>query len=219
VLHHTLSRLFFAGLAVAVPLGVTFAVIWYLLVSIDGWFQWSLPESARLPGVGLIVSLVLVVLIGVLASTSSTLGYIEVFERFLLRVPGVKLLYGAVKDFSDALVGKTRRFDKPVLVQLGGGFDAGVIGFVTRDDLGALGLAGKVAVYFPQSYNFGGNLLILPRERVTAIGVDSARVMTFVMSGGVADTSDEHNVHNVASEARQHRTAGLRASAARWSTR
>ncbi|MCE9593789.1 MAG: DUF502 domain-containing protein [Planctomycetes bacterium] len=210
------TKCFRAGLAVAIPLCVTFGVLAYLLISVDGWFRWSLPERAQLPGVGVVLAVVLVAAVGAFAGASLTASYVGGVERFLLRVPGVKLLYGAIKDFSDALVGKTKRFDKPVLVQLGGGLDAGVIGFVTRDNLESLGMAGKVAVYFPQSYNFGGNLLILPRERVIAIDVDSARVMTFVMSGGVADTSDGHDF---ATAERRGRTAGLRAGAARWNSR
>jgi uncharacterized membrane protein len=42
-----------------------------------------------------------------------------------------------------------------------------------------------VAVYFPQSYNFAGNLLLVPAERVTPLSLDSAAVMAFIVSGGV----------------------------------
>jgi uncharacterized membrane protein len=48
----------------------------------------------------------------------------------------------------------------------------------------------KVAVYLPQSYNIGGNLLILPRSRLTPIEADSASVMTFIVSGGVSKMAD-----------------------------
>jgi uncharacterized membrane protein len=42
-----------------------------------------------------------------------------------------------------------------------------------------------VAVYFPQSYNVAGNLLIFPREHVTRLDAESSAVMAFVVSGGV----------------------------------
>jgi uncharacterized membrane protein len=48
-----------------------------------------------------------------------------------------------------------------------------------------LGMEKHVAVYFPQSYNFAGNLLLVPTERVTPLAVDSAAVMAFIVSGGV----------------------------------
>jgi uncharacterized membrane protein len=47
------------------------------------------------------------------------------------------------------------------------------------------GLEEEVAVYLPQSYNIGGNLLILPRSRVTVLDADSTSVMAFIVSGGV----------------------------------
>jgi uncharacterized membrane protein len=48
-----------------------------------------------------------------------------------------------------------------------------------------LGITEHVAVYFPQSYNFAGNLLLVPSDRVTPVAVDSAMVMAFIVSGGV----------------------------------
>ncbi|HET9481776.1 MAG TPA: hypothetical protein VFP98_08475, partial [Candidatus Polarisedimenticolia bacterium] len=44
------------------------------------------------------------------------------------------------------------------------------------------------AVYVPQSYNFAGNLLVVPGERVRALEVASSDVMTFLVSGGVSGT-------------------------------
>ena len=62
---------------------------------------------------------------------------------------------------------------------------AKALGFVTTRTLDQLGVDDHVAVYFPQSYNFAGNLLLVPAERVTALTVDSAAVMAFIVSGGV----------------------------------
>jgi uncharacterized membrane protein len=41
-------------------------------------------------------------------------------------------------------------------------------------------------VYFPQSYNFAGNLVLVPATAVTAVDVSSAELMTFIVSGGVS---------------------------------
>jgi hypothetical protein len=43
-----------------------------------------------------------------------------------------------------------------------------------------------VAVYFPQSYNFAGNLLIVPRDQVEPLELNSVDMMTFIVSGGVS---------------------------------
>ena len=62
-----------------------------------------------------------------------------------------------------------------------------VFGFITCDRFDDVRLAGHVAVYLPQSYNFAGNLLIVRRELVQPVDADSAQFMAFIVSGGVAE--------------------------------
>jgi len=73
-----------------------------------------------------------------------------------------------------------------VLVSLSPDSSVQVVGFVTRESLDVLGLTGKVAVYLPQSYNFAGNLIIVPKEQVTLLQAESGTVMAFIVSGGIA---------------------------------
>ncbi|MFT6355271.1 MAG: putative membrane protein, partial [Cryomorphaceae bacterium] len=46
---------------------------------------------------------------------------------------------------------------------------------------------GKIAVYLPHSYNFSGNIFIVPIENVTPVEVNTAEFMKFIVSGGVTD--------------------------------
>ena len=46
-------------------------------------------------------------------------------------------------------------------------------------------------MYLPQAYNFAGQMLVFPRDAVRPLTVPSAKVMTFVVSGGVADLSKD----------------------------
>jgi uncharacterized membrane protein len=96
----------------------------------------------------------------------------------------VKLVYNSIKDLVSAFVGDKRRFDAPVAVSLAG--NNKVLGFVTRDGLGRLGMPDYVAVYFPQSYNFAGYLMLVPRAQIEHLDLPSADVMTFIISGGVS---------------------------------
>jgi len=61
-----------------------------------------------------------------------------------------------------------------------------VLGFVTRDALSGLKMPDHVAVYFPQSYNFAGQLAVVPREHVELLEAPSSEVMTFIVSGGIS---------------------------------
>jgi len=57
---------------------------------------------------------------------------------------------------------------------------------MTQEDLSDLDIKEKVAVYFPHSYNFSGELFIVPRELVRPVDIPSAEAMKFIVSGGVA---------------------------------
>jgi uncharacterized membrane protein len=85
-----------------------------------------------------------------------------------------------------AFVGEKRRFNRAVRVQPDPTIELWFLGFITSDDLGRLGLEGWVAVYLPQSYNIAGNLVLVPADRVVPVAVDSADLMAFIVSGGVA---------------------------------
>ena len=60
------------------------------------------------------------------------------------------------------------------------------LGFLTQNDVSNIGVEGeKVAVYFPHSYNFSGELFIVPTEHVKKIEGSPSEIMKFIVSGGV----------------------------------
>lgn len=128
----------------------------------------------------------LITLTGRYASTVFVQKMLDVQERMLIKAPFIKLLYTSLKDLIAAFMGEKRRFEQPVLVSLSPGGHAEAVGFVTRTDLEFLGLLNHVAVYFPQSYNFAGNVLIFPKDQVRPLGAESGEVMAFIVSGGVS---------------------------------
>src|SRR5690606_33591343 len=138
------------------------------------------------PGLGIVVTLVTLTLVGFLSSNVLGATLVELSERLLKRVPLVTLIYTSIKDLIDAFVGERRRFAEPVSVQLSADGSVRALGFVTRKRLDALGMPEYVAVYFPQSYNFAGNLVLVPANSVTPLAVSSSEVMTFVVSGGIS---------------------------------
>ena len=60
------------------------------------------------------------------------------------------------------------------------------LGFVTQDTFQAVNVEDRVAVYFPHSYNFSGELFVVPKRNVVYLDVPSSDVMKFVVSGGVS---------------------------------
>lgn len=176
-----LASYFLRGLVLTVPLAVTIAVCWVALKTIDGWLGLSIP------GAGLLITLAVITLVGFLGSNFLWNTLVERMERLLDRLPFVRILYNATKDLLDAFVGEKRRFDRPVIVALSADGAVRTLGFITQQSLEQLGMRGDVAVYFPQSYNFAGQLIVVPASRVTAIDAPSSDVLAFIVSGGVTD--------------------------------
>jgi uncharacterized membrane protein len=177
-----MSRLlgyFLRGLVFVVPIALTLYVGWWIFHAIDSWL--GLP----VPGVGFVLTILLITLVGFLASGVITRTLLGAVERVFTRLPFVRLLYSSTKDLLEAFVGEKRRFDRPVLVALVPGGSTKIVGFVTRSSLEQLGLADHVAVYLPQSYNFAGNVLVVPATQVEPLVAESSDVMAFVVSGGV----------------------------------
>jgi uncharacterized membrane protein len=174
-----LTRYFLQGLVLVGPVAITLYVTWLVFTRIDRWL------GIPVPGVGFLLTVALVTVVGFLASNLLTRGIVGVVERVLSRLPFVRLLYSSTRDLLNAFVGEQRCFDAPVVVSLTADGEVMAFGFVTQESLARLGLDGYVAVYFPQSYNFAGNLVVCPASRVRRMDVESSDMMAFIVSGGV----------------------------------
>jgi uncharacterized membrane protein len=164
-----LLRYLAQGALVAVPIAITLYVVVAIVTFVDGLLNF------RVPGLGLVATLGLLVLLGFVASSVVGTRLVAFAEGVLGRLPLVKILYNAIRDLVGAFVGDRKGFDRPVLVQL----PAGVVlfGFATRDPLPFPELDDHVAVYFPQSYNVAGNVVAVPRASITPLDVKSSELM------------------------------------------
>ena len=175
-----LTRYFLEGLLFLIPVGVTLYVLYFFFSRVDHIFRF------RIPGMGFLVTIGIVTVIGFLVSTFLARGLVAVIDRLFTRMPLVKIIYSSIKDLINAFVGEKKRFSQPVLVALTPGGSVKIMGFVTRGSMETIGIAEYVAVYIPQSYNFAGNVIVVPRDQLTPLAAESASVMTFIVSGGVS---------------------------------
>lgn len=181
-----LLSFFFRGLLLLAPITLILWALWQSLRFLDG----IIPID--IPGLGLLTLLAIVTLVGWLGTTVLYEPLAQFGEELLQRIPFLKTLYDAVKDLVEAIVGSKRKFDRPVLVKLGGNTEVERLGFITQHDLSHLGLGPeKVAVYLPHAFNWSGNLYIVPARNVTPLDARAADVMKFVVSGGVSQVDDE----------------------------
>jgi uncharacterized membrane protein len=156
--------------------------VWYTVTTLDQWLDTSIP------GLGIVIAAAGITLIGYLAGNVVGTKVLSMLESGMQRVPIIKLLYNSLRDLFGAFVGTKRKFDKPVAVEINK-HGLKVLGFLTSQGFDDPQLAGHVSVYLPESYNFAGNLIVVPRGLVHPLDADGAEFMAFIMSGGVTDMS------------------------------
>jgi len=170
---------FLRGLLFITPVAVTLYIIFQTILFLDNLIP------APIPGIGILMVIALITFVGYLASLFFAKPIFDWFERGLIKIPLVNLIYTSIKDLMGAFVGDKKKFSSPVKVQLSDTFIR--LGFVTQEDMSVVGEPDMVSVYFPHSYNVSGNVFLVPKDKVTPlVGVKSSDVMKFMVSGGVS---------------------------------
>lgn len=195
-----LLKYFLQGLIVLAPIVVT---IW-VIIAFFNWVDGILPNILHailpnmlkkdsegniehIPGLGFIFVIAIVLLVGWLSSLFMVGKLVDVLDKVLQKTPGIKFIYGSVKDFLEAFAGNKKKFDKPVLVNVDAA-DVWRIGFVTKADAIAFQLKDHVVVYVPHSYAISGITYIVPKERIRQLtNVSASDAMKFTVSGGVTE--------------------------------
>lgn len=187
-------RYFLQGLLLIAPIFVTLYSIFALFNMLDSSANdvFEAIFKFRFPGVGLLVMFVVVTFIGAVGSTIFIQPIMDGLESLLERTPLVKDIYSSIRDFVSAFLSNKKKFNKPVIVEMGKGLGIFKLGFITDADLEQFGITDKVAVYFPHSYNFSGNLFIVNASQVKELPTTngSADVMKYIVSGGVMEMED-----------------------------
>jgi len=178
------------GLLFIAPLGLTLFILYNVLKFMDGLLQPYIREifQINIPGIGVVAIILLLALLGFVGQTIIARPVKVTFAKLTERVPFLKLLHSAFKDVFTGFVGKEGKFNQPVLVKVNMVSELEKLGFLTQEDVSNLGVEGaKVAVYFPHSYNWSGELFIVPAKDVRKIDGPPSEVMKFIISGGVAN--------------------------------
>ena len=179
---------FIQGFIILAPIAITLYALYWLFDKVDR----ILRPYLDIPGLGFLIIVVFIILVGWIISTFLMTSFINFFDQFMERTPGIKFIYSSTKDFFESFAGHKKRFSKSVLANIFSS-DVWIIGFLTDDEMEKFEMGSdKVAVYVPQAYNFAGQLYILPRERVRRIdGITSGEAMKYAVTGGVVDLDAE----------------------------
>lgn len=184
----------FKGLAILLPIVVTFALLQWLLVTIESWLKpiWTtlLSESSYFPGLAFISFLAIALLIGFSSRWNFIDSLWQLPGKLMNRLPLLRSLYGTINDVFEMMSGKNFAEESVVLVTLPGS-NLRLIGIVTKksgikdDRLSELMKEDQVAVFLPMSYNVGGYMVIVPGDCVESLTMKPADALQLTISGGL----------------------------------
>ncbi|MBX3604274.1 MAG: DUF502 domain-containing protein [Piscinibacter sp.] len=199
-----MKKYLIAGLLVWLPMAITIWLLHSVLGLLDGVFGWLLSASQavlpaaaheplemlrNIPGLGVIVMLIGLLLTGVFATNIVGQWWLRQGSRVLHRIPIVKSIYSSIKQVSDTLFSSSgNAFREAVLVQYPRA-GAWTIAFVTGRPGGEAAhyLAGDyLSVYVPTTPNpTSGFFLMVPRADVIELTMSVDEALKYVISMGV----------------------------------
>lgn len=179
------------GALVILPLAAATFFVYWIFSKVDSALNLSgmilvdqMGQPIYIPGLGIITIVLVLIVAGIVVTNFVTEPIYRWFNRWLNRLPLFNVIYTSFKDLAEAFVGDDKKFSEPVIVEVN---EMGLkkIGFLTQKDLSRIGLPEEVAVYFPWSYSFAGQLCIVHSSKVKPLNMSASEAMKFVVSGGV----------------------------------
>lgn len=191
-----MKRYFITGLLIWVPLVITGWVLSSIVSALDQSLR-LLPETVHpqnlvgfaIPGAGAVLTLLIILLTGLLATNFIGQKLVTWWEMLLARIPVVNSVYNSVKQVSDTLFSPNgNAFRKAVLVRYPHQ-ESWTIAFLTGqpggDVVNHLG-ADFVSVYVPTTPNpTSGFFLMMPAKDVVELEMTVDEALKYIISMGV----------------------------------
>lgn len=194
-----IRRIFITGLLASIPLAVTLALLSWVFAKLDRIsplltkaliaMGLPLPPGYRIPGLGLVVTIILVLAIGLFTTTFIGRRIVEWAERLFNKIPFVRTIYGGVKQVVESIASqRATTFRQVVMVEYP---RKGVysLGFVTCSSVGEVQDADErhlINVFIPTTPNpTSGMLIIVPQEDIINLSMTVEEGIKLIMSGGI----------------------------------
>ncbi len=191
-----LRRYLVAGLLVWVPLGVTIFILRILIGLLDRSLllipQQYRPEEwlgVAIPGLGIILTLAIVLVTGLLAANFVGRSLVGIWESLLERIPVVRSVYAAVKKFVEIVFSESNQSFKKVLLIEYPRNGIYSLAFQTATNLGEVqGRTGEevVCTFVPTTPNpTSGFIIIVPKKDVIELDMEIDEALKMIISLGV----------------------------------
>ncbi len=203
-----IRNIFITGLLITLPIAFTIFILNFLFKTLDNWLspmitklliwarvpEWAGipipdPEKYRIPGLGVIMTIIFIFLIGVL--TRSFLGskLVQLGEMIVDRIPFVRNIYTGVKQIVTTIANAdTKAFRKVVILEFPrkGLYSMGFITTENRGEVQALTEENVVNVFVPTTPNpTSGFLIFAPQNEVTELSMTVEEGIKFIISCGI----------------------------------
>jgi uncharacterized membrane protein len=184
-----LRRSFLAGFFVTVPLVISVAALVWIFGIIDGFTE---PLATRVlgrevPGLGLLITLVVVLTVGAVATNVLGRRLLARGESWLMMIPVFRTIYAPVKQLVVAFSPESETGFKRV-VMIDDPSRGWVMGFLTKEfevDRGR-GPETLMAVYVPTNHLYLGDIMIYPRERAIFPDISVQEGVRIFLTGGMS---------------------------------
>ncbi len=186
-----LSKTLLTGFITLLPVVLTVYLLYWLAISSEdlmgNLLHYILPERFYFPGLGMLVGLIVIFFIGLLMNAYLVRKLFSLGEQILYRLPLIKSIYRAFRDFFDFFSPNKEGLGQVVAVTFNG---MELVGFITQDDPHRLPPSfrdrGCVLVYLPMSYMVGGYTLLVQKSDLRPLQMSRDEAMRFVLTAGIA---------------------------------
>jgi len=189
---------FFRGLLTALPIGLTLYVL-YLFWSWSEQFSeaWLRPlvGEAYIPGMGLVIGLMTIIVLGYLISHRLILKLVSMIEFPFTNIPVVKSIYSSLKNFADYFNPADENTNQQAVIIKSPNHDLEMVGLVTLQSVASLegfGEEERLAVFLPMGYNIGGYTVFVPKDWVRPIEMTAEEVMRNSLFAWMSSDSDNN---------------------------
>jgi uncharacterized membrane protein len=186
-----LKRRFLAGLTIIIPLLVIIFVIKWLLEEINKLFNpFSLIVDhyfhVYIPDIGLIPFIIIIFIFGFLVTNVIGKNVIDFFEKGILKIPLVNLLYKSTKQWVDIFSSDKASFKKFVLVRYQN--NKFVYGFLTSETSIGTKENGELyhVVYIPTNHLYIGFNMIAKKEDIIETNITIENGIQIILSAGIS---------------------------------
>lgn len=200
-----MKKYFITGLLIWIPLVIT---IWVLKVIFDAFDQslLLLPDSfqtehwlgVHIPGLGAILTIVIIFLTGVFATNFFGARLIQLWHEILNRIPVVNSIYSSVKQISDTLFSSSgQAFRKALLVQWPheGMWTIAFLTGTPGGDVANYVPPGSMSVYVPTTPNpTGGYFVVVRKDQVVELDMSVDQALKYIISMGVVPPLSKSNL-------------------------